>query len=538
MFQQTQIAPEAVLRFHQRIIQKGIVMKYKVAIEALALTGVFAGAALNAEAEKLNVLFLTVDDLKPVLGCYGFEGIKTPNIDRLAARGTVMLNNYCQQAICAPSRMSMFTGLRPDTTKVWDLKTHLRTVCPSAVTMQQYFKESGYETAGSGKVMHGSKDEDPISWTIPFRDDKDLKYADGFPVPAHDNCFYQGKKEQEVYKELQNSGIKDWKVRFKWMGQKGAMPATECLDIPDDAYADGAQTTYNIALLEKFSKAQKPFFLTVGFHKPHLPFVAPKKYWDLYDREKIDVAPFQEHAKNSPGFAYHTWGELRSYSDIPDNFSTPLDQFKQKELIHAYYACVSYTDAQVGRLLDKLDELGLAENTIIVLWGDHGWHLGDHGMWCKHSNFEQATRAPLIIAAPGYKGGQKTKSMSEFVDIYPTLCELANLPLSKKLEGVSLVPVLKDPMATVKDYSVSQYPREGKRMGYTLRTERYRLVMWMKNDFRSTQKFDEALVDAVELYDYEKDPLEKVSQQDNPEYKDVVIDLKQKMLEYFQKYAQ
>ncbi len=514
-------------------------MKYRHMLELLALTGAVTGSALTAQAgNRPNILMLTVDDLKPVLGCYGFEGIKTPNIDRLAARGTVMLNNYCQQAICAPSRMSMFTGLRPDTTKVWDLQTDLHTVCPSAVTMQQYFKENGYETAGSGKVMHGSKNEDPLSWTVPFRDDKDLKYADGFPVPAHDNCFYQGKKEQEVYQELQKANIKDWKVRFKWMADKGAMPSTECLDIPDDAYADGAMTTYNIELLEKFSKDSKPFFLTVGFHKPHLPLVAPKKYWDLYDREKIVLAPFQKEATSSPSFAYHQWGELKSYSDIPSKWNTPLEKEDQKKVIHGYYACVSYIDSQVGRLLDKLDELGLAENTIIVLWGDHGWHLGDHGMWAKHSNFEQATTAPLIIAAPGYKGAQKTKSMTEFVDIYPTLCELADLTVSKKLEGHSLVPILKDPSVKVKDYSISQYPREGKRMGYALRTERYRLVMWMKNDFRSTQKFNEALVETMELYDYEKDPLETVSQQNNPEYKDVLDDLREKMLTYFKTHEQ
>ncbi len=537
MFHRTQIAPETVLRFDSGINQKDAIMKYRNAIEALAVAGAVSGFTLNAGAEKQpNVLFLSVDDLKPALGCYGFDEIKTPNIDRLAARGTVMLNNYCQQAICAPSRMSMFTGLRPDSTKVWDLQTDLRTVCPSAVTMQQYFKEHGYETAGSGKVMHGSKNEDPLSWSIPFRDDKDLKYAAGFPVPAHDGCFYQGKKEQEVYGELQKANVNDWKVRFKWMAQKGAMPSTECLDIPDDAYADGAQTTYNIGLLEKFSKARKPFFLTVGFHKPHLPFVAPKKYWDLYDRDSIKLSPFQQKAANSPAFAYHQWGELKSYSDIPDGWNTPLEKEDQKKVIHGYYACVSYIDAQVGRLLDKLDELGLAENTIIVLWGDHGWHLGDHGMWCKHSNFEQATASPLIIAAPGYKAGQKTKSMTEFVDIYPTLCELAALPVPKQLEGVSLVPILKDSSAKVKGYSVSQYPREGKRMGYALRTDRYRLVMWMKNNWHSTQKFDETLLEAVELYDYEKDPLETVSQQNNPEYKDALKDLKQMMLEHFEKY--
>ena len=510
-------------------------MKCKQTLELLALTGAVTGTALTAQAgTRPNVLLITVDDLKPILGCYGNEVVKTPNIDRLAARGTIMLNNYCQQAICAPSRMSMFTGLRPDTTKVWDLATDLRTVCPSAVTMQQYFKQNGYETSGSGKVMHGSRGNDPLSWTIPFREDKNLKYADGYPVPAND--FYQGEKEQAVYKELQKAKITDWGTRFKWMADKGAMPSTECLDVPDDAYADGAQANYNIGLLEKFSKENKPFFMTIGFHKPHLPFVAPKKYWDMYDREKIELAPFQKEAANSPSFAYTQWGELKSYSDIPSEWNTPLEKDDQKKIIHGYYACASYTDAQIGKVLDKLDELGLSDKTIIVLWGDHGWHLGDHNLWCKHTNFEQATRAPLIVAAPGYKTGQKTSGMTEFVDIYPTLCELAGLQIPGALEGASLVPLLKDPSASVKDYSISQYPRQDKRMGYTLRTERYRLTMWMKNGWRTTQKFDEALVDATELYDYEKDPLETVSQQNNPEYKEILEDLRGKMLGYFKKY--
>ncbi len=507
-------------------------------MKALTVAGALGSLTLNAVAEqpRPNVLFLSVDDLKPALGCYGFDEVKTPNIDRLAARGTVMLNNYCQQAICAPSRMSMFTGLRPDTTQVWDLKAKLLAKCPSAFTMQEYFKNNGYETAGSGKVMHGAVDEHPRSWSIPFRHKSDLPYAKGFKVPAHENAFYQGEKEHEVYQEMLDAKISDWKVRFKWMAEKGAQPSTECLDVPDDAYVDGAQTVYHMELMEKLSKKKKPFFLTVGFCKPHLPFVAPKKYWDLYDRDDIELAPFREKAANSPAFAYHQWGELKSYSDIPRKWNTPLEEEDQKKMIHGYYACVSYIDAQIGKLLDKLDELKLADDTIIVLWGDHGWHLGDHGMWCKHSNFEQATKAPLIFTAPGYNSGQKAEGMTEFVDIFPTLCDLAGLDVPKELEGDSLVPVMKDPSANVKEYSISQYPRAGKRMGYTLRTQRYRLVMWMRNDWRSTKKFDESFVETMELYDYEKDPLETVSQQNNPKYKDVLDDLKEKMITYFKEY--
>ncbi len=506
--------------------------------EALVLASAISAVSLNATAkeERPNVLFLSVDDLKPLLGCYGSDVVKTPNIDRLAARGTVMMNNYCQQAICAPSRMSMFTGLRPDTTKIWDLRAKLLTECPDAFTMQEYFKEHGYETAGSGKVMHGARNEHPRSWTIPFCHHRELPFNEDYPIPAHDNAFYQGEKEHKVYDELiaENVPSSQWKVRFDWMAERDAMPSTECLDLPDDAYVDGAQAKYHMALMEKLSKKGTPFFLTVGFCKPHLPFVAPKKYWDLYDRDKIELAPYQEMALNSPGFAYHQWGELKSYSDIPRKWNTPLEKDDQYKIIHGYYACVSYIDAQVGKLLDKLDELDIADNTIIVLWGDHGWHLGDHGQWCKHTNFEQATKAPLIFAAPGYKGGQKAVTMSEFVDIFPTLCELADLDVPEELEGASLVPAMQNPDTIVKDFSISQYPRGGKRMGYTLRTERYRLTLWMKNDWRSTQEFDESLVEAVELYDYKKDPLETVSRQNDPEYTGVLKELKEKMLGFFE----
>lgn len=500
----------------------------------LILAAAFANA--SAAEKPPNVLFLSVDDLKPILGVYGATEVKTPNIDRLAARGTTMLNNYCQQAVCAPSRMSMFTGLRPDSTKVWNLRTQILNVNPSAVTMQQHFKENGYETAGAGKIMHGAANEHPPSWSIPFTKKDDLPYAEGYPVPAHENAFYQGEKEQSVYEEMKKAGIKDWKVRGKYMAEHDAMPATEALDVPDDAYVDGALATWANGLLGQFAKSGKPFFLTVGFMKPHLPFVAPKKYWDLFDRDKISLAEFKQHAENSPEYAYHKFGELRSYSDIPSDFNTDLDEAKQRELIHGYYACVAYIDAQVGKVLDELDKSGLADITIIVLWGDHGWHLGDHGLWCKHTNFEQATKAPLIISAPGFKPGQKAQGMTEFVDIFPTLVELAGMQPPYAMEGTSLVPVLKDASVKVKDYSISQWPMPQDGMGYTLRTPQYRFTMWMKGGWRTFNPYDPTLLASTELYDYEMDPLEKVSQAGNPDYAEVVADLKGKMLAYFKEH--
>jgi arylsulfatase A-like enzyme len=271
--------------------------------------------------------------------------------------------------------------------------------------------------------------------------------------------------------------------------------------------------------MEQLAKGKKPFFLAVGFSKPHLPFVAPKKYWDLYDRSKIKLAPFQEMPEGAPEYAFQDLWELRSgYSGIVPG---PMPEKQQYEMIHGYRACVSYTHAQIGKVLAKLKELGLEKNTIIVLWGDHGWHLGDHGMFCKHTNYEQAVRAPLIFAAPNLKAkGEKTQSPTEFVDIFPTLCDLAGLPIPESCEGKSLLPILGNPTAKVREAALEQFPRGKDKMGYTLRDERYRYVKWVKMNYYDGERTGPTV--ATELYDYEKDPLETVNLASNPEYKKVV----------------
>jgi arylsulfatase A-like enzyme len=301
----------------------------------------------------------------------------------------------------------------------------------------------------------------------------------------------------------------------------------------------------------QLAKNKKPFFMAVGFRKPHLPFVAPKKYWDLYNRQDLPLAEFQQHASDTKNYPYQYPGELTSYSGVKEfakydkndenKFGLAID--KQKELIHAYYAAVSYTDAQIGILLDTLEKLGTLNNTIIVLWGDHGWHLGDHDMWGKHTNYEQATKTPLIIVGPGIKPGQ-SKSMTEFVDVFPTLCELSGGNIPTNLDGKSLVPVMKNNKATVKEYAMSQYPRKmdkadikpedgkGKLMGYSLRTDKYRYTLWLKN-FTSDQVYSADKVYDIELYDYENDPLEKVNQANNKKYAAIASDLDKKMITYF-----
>lgn len=513
-----------------------------------------------SQNKKPNILFIAIDDLKPELGCYGNKLIKTPNIDRLAKMGTVFNANYCQQAVCGPTRASLMTGRRPDVTKIWDLRTQMREMNPDILTIPQYLISQGYTTSGIGKIYHPGcidKKQDEPSWSIPYLKATVNDYPPALGEPA--SKHYQLAATKEYFKKLKPAGPKpaldEDAETSTIMGAadistKG--PAVENIDVPDNAYEDGANTLLAKKQLIALIKAGKPYFMAVGLHKPHLPFVAPKKYWDMYNRKDMPIAEFQEQAKNSPVIAYHNSSELRNYSDIPAFATIPssaanrigLKEEKQRELIHGYYAAVSYIDAQVGILLNTLESLGELENTIIILWGDHGWHLGDHDLWTKHTNYEQAARAPLIIASPGLKPG-KSNSMTEHLDIFPTICDLAKLPIPTQLEGKSLQPVMRDKKVSVKEYSVSQYPRKLKKeefttlgypnnklMGYSMRTERYRYTIWM-SDFTSKDPFSAKKIYATEMYDYQKDPLEKVNVVKDPGYTASSTILYQKMVDYF-----
>jgi arylsulfatase A-like enzyme len=442
------------------------------------------------------------------------------------------------------------TGMRPDHTKVWDLKTQMRDMNPDIVTLPQYLISQGYNTVGGGKIYHPSsaiKKIDPVSWNLPYLEQKASDYANGLGAPA--NRQYQKPENKALFAVKKERVARD-NDDEEPTTIKG--PSSECIDVPDNAYEDGVLALQAKEQLIKMAKDTKPYFMAVGFHKPHLPFVAPKKYWDLYKRADIVLEPFQEQNTNPISVAYHNAGEIRAYTDIPADiaatqqkgFGLALSTEKQKELIHGYYAAISYTDALVGKLLNTIDSLGLASNTIIVLWGDHGWHLGDHNIWCKHSNFEQATHAPLIISAPGI-ASNKTKSLSEHVDVFPTLCDLAGLAIPTQLQGKSLKSVMKNPATAVKEFSVSQYPRAGANeqdsriettpaiMGYSIRTSQYRYTIWMKNAFRSTLPFNAASVIGEELYDYNADPLEKFNVAKDKKYAPVTKKLHAEMLAYF-----
>ncbi len=449
----------------------------------LVLAIAIAVAALSASsfaAEKLNVLFIAVDDLKPISGCYGGTA-KTPNIDRLAARGVRFDRAYCNQAVCAPSRNALMTGLRPQTVGIYDLGTNLRAATPDAVTLAQAFQKAGYRTEAMGKIFHvghGNR-EDSASWTVPHFSAKSIAYH--LPESRAKSGL---TREEAMFSNQSAANL-----------PRGA--AYESADVADDQYPDGVIANEAIKRLHAAKESGVPSFIAVGFVKPHLPFCAPKKYWDLYDRAKFELPAFRSPPKDAPAFAATNFGELRNYSDTPD--TGPVSDDLARTLIHGYHAATSYMDAQLGRVLDALEKEGLAEKTIIVLWGDHGWHLGDHGMWCKHTNYEQAARIPLIVAAPGVKPAANPNFV-ETVDIYPTLCELAAVTPPGGLDGKSFAATLRDATAPARDHITHVFPRN-ERLGRAIRDSRYRMVEWKKPGAPAEDA-------VIELYDYEKDPEE------------------------------
>jgi len=472
-------------------------------------------ASRASDSSRINVIFIAVDDLKPTLGCYGDTLAISPNLDAIAARGTVFSASYCQQAVCAPSRASLLTGRYPDQLRVWDLQTQLRELNPGIVSLPQYLRKFGYETAATGKVFDPrSVDDarDQPSWSIPYRGPWDIKYYDeaaGRPAAY----FYASPEAKDTIAMLEAEARSLGVDEMEYV-REHYFPPTERADVPEDAYTDGAIVNAGIELLEELAAGDAPFFLAVGFNRPHLPFNAPAPFWDLYDRNLFSLAPYREKAIGSPDIGYHNSDELRSYTGVPRSGS--IQGELQLELIHGYYAAVSYIDHLIGLLVQRVDELGLTEQTAIVVWGDHGWHLGDHDLWCKHSNFEQATRSPLIIAVPEQaNAGSIATSPTEFTDIAPTLCEITALPIPAYFEGESLLPLMADPMSTIREGSLSQYPR-GSRMGYSLRTTRYRYTKWVNGDGSFYED---------ELYDYQTDPLETRDFSDDSSYEKVIAHL-------------
>jgi len=516
--------------------------RFCVLLLLASATAVLPGAAQTRPQvpTRPNVLFIAVDDLRPEGRTFNSSSpVETPNIDRLARRAVAFRRAYVQQAVCSPSRTSLLTGRRPDSTRIFDLQTHFRLTIPDVVTLPQHFKAHGYHTQGLSKIYHGGLD-DPASWSAPHWTPSAPEYGDPALVRAlraeRDRRRAAGETvAPEVVDRDPATGLA---LKLRAPGRRVLGPAWEAPDVPDGALKDGETADKAIALLQEYKDKTQPFFLAVGLLKPHLPFVAPKRYYDRYPLSSIRLPSNYGQPENAPRIALTNWGELRGYRDIPPEGPLPEDQARQ--LIRAYYASTTYADAQIGKLLDALDRLKLRDNTIVVLWGDHGWHLGEQGLWCKHTNFENATRAPLLVSAPAFakasagrpgsakasagrlgsakasagKGAQGvSNALVEFVDIYPTLTELAGLPRPDQLEGVSLVPLLTAPDRPWKRAAFSQYPR-AKGMGYSMRTDRYRYTEWPEGD-RVVR----------ELYDHHVDPGETRNVADAPEHAALVREL-------------
>lgn len=463
------------------------------------------------KSSKPNVLFIAVDDLRPEMGCYGVQEIKTPNMDALSASGVTFNRAYCQQAVCNPSRVSLLTGLRPDSSKVWDLVTRFRDTVPEVTTLPGQFKKHGYHAVSYGKIFHN-----------PWPDNQ--SWSEEHQWPKKSSLWSKEAKKRLVdYKEKMRADGKPEKAIKRIRAQ-----ATEILDIPDDQHIDGAIAGQALVAMRKLAKQDQPFFLATGFVRPHLPFVVSRKYWELYDADEISTASNPLIPEKAPGFAMNTMYELRDYMDFagtpaPDQSS--LTEAQQRRLKHGYYASVSFIDALVGQLLNELDSLGLADNTIVVLWGDHGWKLGEHNSWCKQTNYEIDARVPLIIRAPGAKSnGKTTNALVELIDVYPTLCEIAGVPLPEHLEGKSMTPLLSNSDQSFKEAAFSQFRRQDGKiplMGYAMRTERYRYIEWQD---RRTREFV-----ATELYDHANDSEENTNLADEPKNAALLAKLSRQM---------
>ena len=437
---------------------------------ALVFVAVVTDVTIAAEAKKPNILFIAIDDLRPQLGCYGQTQMKTPNLDRLAASGTLFTRTYCQVSVCGASRASLLTGMRPTAKRFRNYRSRADRDVPGIVTLPQHFKNNGYHTRALGEIFHFS-DDSAGGWSEPH-----WRSPDAWP-----GYHLQATKDQAKREHRRNRHV---------FG-----PPWEFADCEDNGYPDGRTAEQAVKDLSRLKQLDKPFFMAVGFVKPHLPFTAPKKYWDMYDHAKIPLAANPYPPKGAPRQSLHKSAELRgNFSGMPHKGKMP-DKIS-RNLVHAYYACTSFADAQVGKLLDELDKLKIADETIVIVWGDHGWQLGEHGLWAKHCVYHTSMHSPMILRVPGQKGGVRCHALTEFVDIYPTLCDLAGHKQPEHLEGLSFKPLLADPKRPWKKAIYGNYGG-----GWAVRDDRYTY-----SEFRSRGR-----TVARMLYDHDKDPNENVN---------------------------
>jgi arylsulfatase A-like enzyme len=438
-----------------------------------------------AKGENGNILLLIIDDLRPQLGCYGNSEILSPHIDKLANEGIIFNRAICNFPVCGPSRASLLSGVRPHEDRFTGNHALVAKEMPGAITINTFYKENGYETVSLGKVFHNRKDNKD-GWTIK-------------PWAAGDNDPKKKITGWRDYITPENQEL------CKTNEKKAALPY-EIADVEDDAYYDGKVAQKAIEYLNSFKNEKKKFFMTVGFVKPHLPFNAPKKYYDLYPLKDISLPDNYFLPKNAPEEANNMWWEMRAYHGISK--SGPVSNDIAKKLIRGYRACTSYADAMVGKVLDSLKELGLDNNTTVVLIGDHGWHLGEHTLWAKHSNFEKTLRTAMIIKTPGIKKHQKINSPTELVDIYPTLCELMGYKAPEHLEGKSMVPLMVNPDAEWKSAVYSKYNN-----AWSVLTDRYLYTEWKDKNGKAVANM---------LYDHKIDPDENINIAKDSEVSDIV----------------
>ena len=461
---------------------------------SLLLTGsALAATPASAPAPRPNVLFIMADDLRAELGSYGSPAL-TPNLDRLARRAVQFDRAYCQQAVCNPSRSSLLTGLRPDTLGVWNNSNHFRTSNPDVTTIPLHFKNNGYVTRGVGKIFHNwhtTVKGDPRSWSAP----EFLHYESH----GHDAPLVTGPLPPNL---AQGGGGRLYTK----------VPLTECRDVPDEAYYDGRVAAEAVRVLAEVK--DQPFFLAVGFWKPHAPFNAPKKYWDLYDRDRLPALD-PRRPTGAPEVAFH---DSREILGLPDA-RIPPTAAQIAEMRHGYFANIAYFDAQLGKVLDALDRSGAAERTVVIFFSDHGYHLGEHTQWGKTSNFEYDARVPLLIAPPRTPhAGRRTAALAELVDVFPTLVSLCGLPSPARLDGTNLAPILANPTGSVKPAAFTQHPRPAyydrepdklpRVMGCSVRTARVRYTEW--RDWKTGATV------ARELYEDDDEPAETRNLIDDP----------------------
>ena len=513
-------------------IKKKFTFSYLLLIMILFTLGSCTESNVLKE-RKPNILFVSIDDLRPTLGVYGDSVVVSPNIDALASEGITFRQTFCQSAVCAPSRASLMTGLRPDSTRVWHLGDKFRKINPETVTMPQFFSKNGYHTVNIGKIFHNYM-PDSISWDEP--DLRPKQYLKPEWLGRDGETFYISEEVNRSQAVKRDSLLKLRPVRYADGWNTG--PAWEAADVHDTLYYDGAQNELAKRTLTRLAQMDKPFYMGLGYFRPHLPFVAPKKYWDLYDADEIPLAPNPDIPKNAPLLSMNSMYELRHYDGF-NHIGHPTSDFRMQQdtariLKHGYYASVSYVDALLGNLIEHLKALNIYDNTIIVVWGDHGWKLGDLNSWGKMTNYNIDLEVPLIIKYPEQENkGAQTFALTELVDMFPTVCELAGIEVPNYMQGTSLVPLMNDEDLPWKTAAFSQFHRRpkvsadgGRYMGYSINTKKYHYIEWYEWDHLTGTK--RAYVTA-ELYDRNNDPHETMNIAGESDNIDLVSELSIKL---------